>query len=370
MICLNLPSAVNFSMTKTILSVLFLTTIMMTAAIAASVDVIESADAIKGKGVGTSKYGSATDICGLQLCSEIPGGKAAWIAEQGQTTPTVEEETTEETMKESAEQTVELEEEITMDETMMDKPMMEETTMKKDIAHGWNAATGTLTSVTDPGLGHESHQLAIILPPSDNAYKGILSYDASEPIQLVALHGPLADGEDKGQAIWTPDGETKFALTFIDNESAMGTWLFSGNALAVHTMNEDEFTVSYSVSYMEKSSSDTVSTATISSMTDPGLGHESHQLAIILPPSDKTYSGLLTYSASEPIQLVALHGPLADGEDKGQAIWTPDGETKFALTFVDNESAMGTWLFAGNALAVHTMNEDEFTISYSVVAGQ
>jgi len=31
---------------------------------------------------------------------------------------------------------------------------------------------------------------------------------------------------------------------------------------------------------------------------------------------------------------------------------------------------MGTWVFAGNALAVHTMNTDEFTISYSVAAGQ
>ena len=78
-------------------------------------------------------------------------------------------------------------------------------------------------------------------------YKGILSYDASEPIQLVALHGPLAEGEDAGQAIWTPDGETKFALTFVDDESMMGTWAFAGNALAVHTMNTDQFTVSYSV---------------------------------------------------------------------------------------------------------------------------
>jgi len=116
--------------------------------------------------------------------------------------------------------------------------------------------------------------------------------------------------------------------------------------------------------------SDTVMTGTLTSMTDPGVGHESHQLAIILPPSEMTYSGLLTYSASEPIQLVALHGPLAEGEDNGQAIWTPDGETKFALTFVDSESSMGTWVFAGNALAVHTMNTDEFTISYSVAAGQ
>jgi hypothetical protein len=31
---------------------------------------------------------------------------------------------------------------------------------------------------------------------------------------------------------------------------------------------------------------------------------------------------------------------------------------------------MGTWVFAGNALAVHTPNDDQFTVSYSVVAGQ
>ena len=40
------------------------------------------ADALKSKGVGTSQYGSSTNVCGLQLCSEIPGGKAAWQAEQ------------------------------------------------------------------------------------------------------------------------------------------------------------------------------------------------------------------------------------------------------------------------------------------------
>jgi len=278
--------------------------------------------------------------------------------------PVMEEEAMEEeTMEEEAmeEETMEEEAAPTME------PKMEEK-MMPDVM--WQSATGTMQSMLDPGMGHETHQLAIILPPSDKVYKGIFSYDASEPIQLVALHGPLAEGEDMGQAIWTPDGETKFALTLVDPETSMGSWVFTGNALAVHTMNEEQFTVSYSVSYMEKEMSDTVMTGTLNSMLDPGIGHETHQLAIILPPSENVYSGILTYSASEPIQLVALHGPLADGEDMGQAIWTPDGETKFALTFVDPETNMGMWAFAGNALAVHTMNEEQFTISYSVVAGQ
>ena len=242
------------------------------------------------------------------------------------------------------------------------------TSTSAEITHEAKVVSGTMESMVDPGVGHESHQLAILLPPSENVYSGTLTYSASEPIQLVALHGPLAEGEDNGQPIWTPDGETKFALTFVDNEASMGTWKFSGNALAVHTMNTDPFTVSYSVTAMQKEASETVMSGTMESMVDPGVGHESHQLAILLPPSENVYSGTLTYSASEPIQLVALHGPLAEGEDNGQPIWTPDGETKFALTFVDNEASMGTWKFSGNALAVHTMNTDPFTVSYSVTA--
>jgi hypothetical protein len=92
---------------------------------------------------------------------------------------------------------------------------------------------------------------------------------------------------------------------------------------------------------------------TIQSKTDPGMGHEKHQLAVILPPSDKMYKGVLTYSASENVQLVALHGPLPEGKVKGQTIWTPDGKTKFGM-------------FTGNALAVHTFNDSPFTITYTV----
>jgi hypothetical protein len=107
---------------------------------------------------------------------------------------------------------------------------------------------------------------------------------------------------------------------------------------------------------------------TITSSQDPGVGHESHQLAIVLPPSDKVYHGILTYSASENVQLVSLTGPLKAGEDKGQPTWTPDGKTKFALTLVDPANSAGAWKFAGNAIAIHTKNTNPFTVSYSLVA--
>ena len=57
---------------------------------------------------------------------------------------------------------------------------------------------------------------------------------------------------------------------------------------------------------------------------------------MILPPTDKVYVGKVTFSASEPVQYVTIHGPLAEGESGGQPIWSPMGETKYALTFVDN----------------------------------
>ncbi len=192
---------------------------MMTAAIAGPIELLPSADAAKSKGTPLLATGS-NKVCGDQLCSEV-GGRTEMPS------AAVEEE--EEAMEEAA-------------------PTMEPKMEEKMMPHAmWQSATGTLQSMQDPGIGHETHQLAIILPPSDKVYKGILSYDASEPIQLVALHGPLADGEDMGQAIWTPDGETKFALTFVDPETNMGMWAFAGNALAVHTMNEEQFTISYSV---------------------------------------------------------------------------------------------------------------------------
>jgi len=233
----------------------------------------------------------------------------------------------------------------------------------KPLKSGWER----MESMQDPGVGHEQHQLAVLLAPSDKVYSGTLRYDASEPIQLVTLHGPLGPGDDSGQAIWTPDGETKFALTFVDPKKSSGEWKFAGNALAVHTMNPTPFTVDYKIDYTEVAQSKTVKTDTLESMQDPGVGHESHQLAIILAPSEKTYSGILSYSASEPIQLVSLKGPISESE-KPAMTWTPDGETIFELTFVDPKNAMGSWAFSGNALAVHTMNPTQFTVSYSVSA--
>jgi hypothetical protein len=351
-------------MIKSMLTAVFAVFILLTGTLVGSIDLLPQADAaaMKAKGTGTNQYGSATKnkVCGDRLCSEP--------REVKKEEPKVEEETEEtvvpeEEMEETTETPTEPEKEP-VKEAVPPKdqaPTMEPHAEKKVISD-------TMTSTQDPGLGHESHQLIVILPPSDNVYEGMITYSASEPIQLVTLHGPLAEGDDNGQPIWTPDGETKFGLTLVDNGDSAGTWNFAGNALAVHTMNEDPFSVSFTLSYMESLMSDTIQTATIQSEQDPGLGHETHQLAVVLPPRDTPYTGTISFTASEPVQLVALHGPLAEGDDNGQPIWTPDGETKFALTLVDAGENAGVWKFAGNALAFHTLNESPFTVTYSVKA--
>ena len=56
--------------------VMFMATIMVVGMIGSSV--VPNAEALKGKGVGISQYGSSTNICGLVMCSEYPGGKEAY----------------------------------------------------------------------------------------------------------------------------------------------------------------------------------------------------------------------------------------------------------------------------------------------------
>jgi hypothetical protein len=204
----------SWKMTRTIPSILFMITILLTAGIAASVDVIEDASALKSKGTKTQKYGSATKnlVCGAQLCSEMEETPQPKKEVEPVPAPKTEPKAEPKPKTEPA---------------PTPAPKTERQTQLKSTQqqNEWKTSSGTITSSQDPGVGHETHQLAIILPPTSNVYKGILSYDASEPIQLIALHGPLGKDDAQGQAIWTPDGKTKFAMTFVDPQTSMGSWV-------------------------------------------------------------------------------------------------------------------------------------------------
>ena len=107
-------------------------------------------------------------------------------------------------------------------------------------------------------------------------------------------------------------------------------------------------------------------TQTITSSQDPGIGHESHQLALILSPNTGTiYDGSLTYAASKPVQIVVLH-EIGSGQSKGQPTWTVDGDTHYALSLVEPGISAGSFEFTGAALALHTPDSSEFTATVSV----
>ena len=100
--------------------------------------------------------------------------------------------------------------------------------------------TQTITSSQDPGIGHENHQLALILSPNEGTiYDGSLTYTASEQVQIVVLH-EIIPGQEKGQPTWTVDGETVYGLSLIDPKTNAGSFEFTGAALALHTPNTNE----------------------------------------------------------------------------------------------------------------------------------
>lgn len=390
-------------MTQKITSILFMSAILLTSAIAASVTMVQDADAISPGKTGSKQ------VCGDRLCSEWEDGRAGYEAKKSAATEAISEQLAElEKAGTTSETNISTDSEVLKAqlETILKKIEMgqslsasEVTIAKKAIQEGISTETatstynvesgeasgtpsagqhafgltssGTITSQQDPGQGHEAHQIAVILPPTDKIYVGKVTFSASEPVQYVTIHGPLAEGESRGQPIWSPMGETTYALTMIDNGEKSGGWYFAGNALALHTMNDSPFTATYSVVYAELDPGvypqGTVATGTVQSIQDPGLGHEQHSIALILPPRDIPYQGgVVSYSASDNVQLVALMGPLEDDEINGQAIWTPDGETKYALTLIEG-GKMGVWnTFSGNALALHSYTEEGFTASYTL----
>ena len=107
-------------------------------------------------------------------------------------------------------------------------------------------------------------------------------------------------------------------------------------------------------------------TQTITSSQDPGQGHENHQLSLVLSPNEGTiYDGSMTFTSSEPAQIVVLH-EINLRESKGQPTWTVDGKTIYGLSLIDLQKNSGSFEFTGAALGLHTSNSKEFTSTVSV----
>lgn len=107
-------------------------------------------------------------------------------------------------------------------------------------------------------------------------------------------------------------------------------------------------------------------TQTITSSDDPGQGHGNEQLAMVLSPSNGTlYDGTLTYTASQPVQVIIFH-KISRADSKGQPVWTVDNNTIYAETILNSGSGGGTLDFAGSALGIHSLNSSQFTATVSL----
>jgi hypothetical protein len=113
---------------------------------------------------------------------------------------------------------------------------------------------------------------------------------------------------------------------------------------------------------------------TTKSMQDPLPGHESHQIVIAAPPRDdgKIYSGIATYTASQPVEVVVLQSYKAgaNSTETGEPLNAPFGDGKVAISlmkqFNDSPVNAGSFVFAGNALAFHTLDGKPFVITYTI----
>lgn len=124
---------------------------------------------------------------------------------------------------------------------------------------------GTATSQMDPLPGHEGHQYVEILPlmQDGSIYSGVLTYTASEPVEVVipnvqtlnATEQSLLNAtEGEFGALLTSqlDNQTSIAISIITPEYGetpvpSASIPFAGNAVWLHTIDGTPFTATFAV---------------------------------------------------------------------------------------------------------------------------
>jgi hypothetical protein len=125
---------------------------------------------------------------------------------------------------------------------------------------------------------------------------------------------------------------------------------------------------------------------TITSIQDPLPGHEEHQAAILLPlrQDGSIYSGVLTYTASAPVEVVIADVQTLNETEQSMLNATEDGFGTLLTSPLDNQTSIAITIitppygdtpvpsasipFAGNALWLHTLDGTPFVANYAVSA--
>ena len=132
-----------------------------------------------------------------------------------------------------------------------------------------------------------------------------------------------------------------------------------------------------------------VQQGTATSQQDPLPGHEGHQYVEILPlmQDGSVYSGVVTYTATEPVEIVIPNVQTLNETEQGILNTTDDEEAPFGTLLtspLDNQTSIAITLitppygdtpvpsasipFTGNALWLHTLDGTPFVASYAVSA--
>jgi hypothetical protein len=121
---------------------------------------------------------------------------------------------------------------------------------------------------------------------------------------------------------------------------------------------------------------------TTTSIQDPLPGHSSHQAALAAPPRQdgKIWSGVVTFTASKPVEVVVFHPynkpqTAATNQSFGEPLSAPNpfapGQN-IAITLMtkqtDRPIFSGSLPFVGTALAFHTLDGKPFTVTYTLDA--
>src|SRR5215210_2269718 len=125
---------------------------------------------------------------------------------------------------------------------------------------------------------------------------------------------------------------------------------------------------------------------TITSIQDPIPGHEEHQAAILLPlrQDGSIYSGVLTYTASAPVEVIVANVQTLNETEQSMLNVTEDGFGTLLTSPLDNQTSIAITIitppygdtpvpsasipFAGNALWLHTLDGTPFVANYAVSA--
>ena len=117
-----------------------------------------------------------------------------------------------------------------------------------------------------------------------------------------------------------------------------------------------------------------VSMVTVRSAQDPFPGHEKHQLVVLLlDTSGKVFTGTLSYTSTEPLEVVVLFpydppGPPSESHGELDTVDIDGQLYSFTVISTGKKVKSATMPFSGAGLALHTLSGKPFEASASLAA--